>query len=162
MARMISLPVASPRAWAIAVWLCPPSRPSSSLAIGFAVEDGSPFDQLPNLVGGFADDHLDDFRVAQVRPGNERVGDVVFEAIVRGEHPGDATLGIAAIGFLEPILGDHQRRKLRVDRHRRPQAGDPSADDQHVDKVVRNPLGMERHQVARNYGFHAPIVLDPR
>ena len=113
------------------------------------VELRAPVDQLLDLLRRFADDHLDDLAVAQPRAGDQRVGDVVLEAVLGIEHAGDAALGVGAVGLLHRVLGDHQHREPRIDLHRRPQPGDAAADDQHVGEVVRNPLGMEGHEVAR-------------
>ena len=74
--------------------------------------------------------------------------DVVLEAIFRIDHAGDAALGVRAVGLLHRVLGDHEHREPRIDFHRGPQPGDAAADHQHVDEVVRNPLGMKRHQIA--------------
>ena len=98
----------------------------------------------------FADDHLDDFAVAQIRPGDERVVDVAGEVVVGIDHARDAALGIRAVRLLHRVLGDHEERQPRIDFHRSPQAGNAAADDQHVGKVMRNPLGMKRHQISRN------------
>ena len=80
--------------------------------------------------------------------GDQRVGDVVLEAVFGIDHAGDAALGIGAVGLLHRVLGDHEHREPRIDRHRRPQPGEAAADHQHVDEVVRNPLGMKRHEIA--------------
>src|SRR5690606_3310232 len=48
-----------------------------------------------------------------------------------------------------------QQRQPRVDFHRRPQAGNPTADNEHVDKMVRDPLGMKRHEIAWRRENHA-------
>ena len=77
---------------------------------GLFVEAGSPLDQLADARGRLADDHLDDFAIAQRAAGRERVGDVVLEAVLRVQHAGDAPLGIVAVGLLQAFLGDHQHR----------------------------------------------------
>ena len=92
-------------------WLCPPSRPRASCAVCL-VEVRAPVDQLVDPLGRFADDHLDDLRVAQPAAGGERVGDVVLEAVLGIEHAGDAPLGVVAVRLSQPVLGDHQHREL--------------------------------------------------
>ena len=133
------------------LWLCPPSRPEQQLALGL-VERGAPLDELADVPRRLADDHLDDLAIAQPGAGGERVGDVILEPVVGAQHAGDAALGVVAVGLLELVLGDDQRREPRIDRHRRPQPGDAAADDQHVDEVVRHPLGMKGDEVAGDVG----------
>ena len=148
-ARITSWPVASPSACTMRRWLCPPSRPSIS-----SPSSVSKF--VPHSISWrmcsrrFADDHLDDFAIAQIGAGDERVVDMAVEVVLRIEHAGDAALGVRAVRLLHRVLGDHQQRQPRIDLHRRPQAGNAAADDQHIGKVMRNPLGMKRHQVSRN------------
>ena len=64
---------------------------------GFQIEVRAPVDQLANALRGVADDHFDDLAIAQLAAGRERVGDVIFEAIFRIEHAGDAPLGVGAV-----------------------------------------------------------------
>ena len=96
MARMTSWPVASPRAWTMRRWLWPPSRvrarwPSSrSKCVPQRIE-------VVDRLRGVADDQLDDGAVAQAGAGGERVLDVVLEAILGGEHAGDAALGVGRV-----------------------------------------------------------------
>ena len=134
-------------------WLCPPSRPSisSPCSVSKFVPHSISWRMCSRRL---ADDHLDDFAVAQVRAGDERVLDVVVEVVLRIEHAGDAALGIRAVGLLHRVLGDHQQRQPRIDLHRGPQAGNSAADDQHVGEVMRNPLRMKRHQITRDVAGH--------
>ncbi len=76
----------------------------------------------------FVDHHFDHRGVAQVCASGEGIGDVIFEAIFRPDHPRDAALGVAAVRLLEPIFGDHQRRESRVDGHRGTYPSNPAAD----------------------------------
>ena len=64
------------------------------------IEVRAPVDQFANVLGRFADDHLDDVAIAQIAAGGERVGDVIFEAILGIEHAGDAALGVGAVRLL--------------------------------------------------------------
>ena len=97
---------------------------------------------------------LDDVPVAQRPAGDERVGDVVLEAVVGDEHAGDAALGVGAVGLVQPVLGDHQHRQPRTHAQRRAKARQAAADDQHVGEEMRHPLGMERNEVARRLEGH--------
>ena len=83
-------------------WLCPPSRPSSSSPFSL-VELRAPVDQLADVLGRLADDHLDDLAIAQPGAGDERVVDVVLEAVLGLEHAGDAALGVGAVGLLAVV-----------------------------------------------------------
>ena len=87
-------------------------------------------------------------RVAQRAAGDERVVNVLLEAVVRVHHAGDAALGIAAVRLLDRILRDHQHAQPRIDRIRRPQPRQPAADDQHIGEEVRQLAGVERDEVA--------------
>ena len=107
-----------------------------------------------------ADDPLDHRRVAQRAAGFERVGHVILEAVVGIEHAGDAALGPVAVRLLDALLGDDDDRQLRIDRHRRPQPGQPAADDQHVGEEVRHVLGMERNEVSRNGRGHGVLRVE--
>ena len=121
----------------------------------FAVEVCAPLDQLLDMPRRLADDHFHHVAVAQIGAGRERILDVVVERVLRVEHARDAALCIRAVGLLHRELGNHQERQPRVDFHRGPQAGNPAADNEHVDEVVRNPLGMKRHQISRHFAGHS-------
>ena len=79
-------------------WLWPPSRvrarwPSSrSNLVPQRIE-------VVDLARGLADDQLDDVAVAQAGAGDERVLDVVLEAVLRRQHAGDAALGVGAVAL---------------------------------------------------------------
>ena len=124
------------------------------------IERGAPFDELANVMGSFANDHLDDFGIAQAGTGDERVLNVVLEPIVGPEHSGDAALGVAAVGLLQAVLSDDERREPRVDGHGRAQAGDAAADDQHVDEVVGDALRVKGNKVSRSLEGH--LILSVR
>ena len=114
----------------------------------FLVELRAPVDQVVDLVGRFADHHLDDGAIAQAGAGGQRVLDVVLEAVLRRQHAGDAALGVVAVALLNVVLGDDQ--DVEVGRHfqGRAQARDAGADDQDVGEEVRRLLGAELNQVA--------------
>ena len=127
---------------------------------GFEIEMRAPADQLMDAVGRFADHHFDDRRIAKLAAGRERVGDVVFKAVFRVDNAGDASLGELAVRFLEVVLGDHEDRELRIDGDRRPQPGQPAADDQHVGERMRYPLGMERDEIAGSVGHRGSRIRE--
>ena len=150
---MISLPVASPSAWTMRSWLCPPSRPERQSAAD-VVELRAPVDQFADPQGGLAHHVLDHRRIAERAAGFERVGHVVLDAVVRLDHGGHPALSVVAIGLPNPLLGDDHDREPGIDGQRRPQTGQPAADHQHVGKEVRHALGMERDQVSRDGRGH--------
>ena len=153
MTRMISLPVASPSAWTMRSWLCPPSRPSASRP-PCVVELRAPVDQFADPQGGLAHHVLDHRRIAERAAGFERVGHVVLDAVVRVHDRGHSALSVVAIGLPNRLLGDDHDREPGIDGQRRPQTGQPAADHQHVGKEVRHALGMERDQVSRDRCGH--------
>ena len=157
-ARMISLPVASPKAWAMRSRPWPPSRPRASWP-----------STSSNLVPQ-ADQLADPLRAPR-RPRARRLRGSHSEPpavsvsatwssqrSVGPDGAGDAALGVAAVGLPQPVLGDQQDRQLRIDGQRRPQPGQSPADDQHVGEEVRHALGMERHEVSRRGGQHGSVA----
>ena len=138
----------------------PPSRPSANRPSRL-VELRAPLDQFRDARGRLAHDALDHLRIAQRTAGLERVGHVLLEAVVRIEHAGDASLGVAAVGLLDALLGDHDDREFRIDRQRRPQAGQPAADDEHVGEEMRDVLRMERNEISRNGHGHGAKTQEP-
>ena len=103
------------------------------------VELGAPADQLVDLLRRLADDHLDDLAVAQAGAGDERVLDVVLEAVLRRQHAGDAALGVGAVALLDAVLGDDEHVEVRRHLEGGPQPGDAAADDQDVGEPVDGP-----------------------
>ena len=145
--------------------MCDPVMAVTSLASEqefafFLVEDRAPLNELANVLGGLSDDHLHDFRIAQVGAGGQCVGDVVFKTIFRREHPCDSTLGVNAVRFIQPVFGDDQRGKPRVGSHRRPQSGDSTTKDQHVHEIMGYLFRMKRDQVTRDRDGHGNIVME--
>ncbi len=112
------------------------------------VEMGAVTDQLPDAIGRFADDHVDNLRVAEPFARSHRVGRVALEVVDRIEDPGNAPLRIGTVGLQQTILGDDDHIELGIDGQRRADAGDSAADDQHIGKKMRNPLGIEPDEIA--------------
>ncbi len=52
----------------------------------------------------------------------------------------------ALFDCFERLFRDDQNRKFRIDGIGGPQSGQPAADNQHVGKMMRHPLGMETRQ----------------
>ena len=151
-ARMISLPVASPRAWAMRSRPWPPSRPRARWSAGL-IELGAPGDQLGDALRGLADHTLDHFASHSEPPACKRVGDVVFAAVRRDPARRRCRPGRGRCWIRRIVLGDHQDRQPRIDGQGRPQSGQAAADDQHVGEEVRHLLGMEGNEVAgREHG----------
>ena len=63
----------------------------------FEIELDAKADKVVNLLRGFADDHLDNFGIAQPSPGNMRVVNVVLEAILGRQDSGDTALSVGAV-----------------------------------------------------------------
>ncbi|KAF1047537.1 MAG: hypothetical protein GAK38_01888 [Xylophilus sp.] len=74
-------------------------------------------------------------RVAQAGAGDQRVSHVGVEAVVLGQHGGDAALGPAAGAVGERPLGEHRHAVGGRELERGGQAGEPAADDEHVEIV---------------------------
>ena len=55
----------------------------------------------------------------------------------------------ALFGILQAVLGDDQDREPGVGGQGGAHPGQPAADDQQIGKIVRDPLGAERDEVAR-------------
>ena len=119
----------------------------------FLVEMRAPADQVIDLIGGFADDHLDDVGIAQAAAGVERVFDVVLEVVLGRHHAGDAALGPGAVAVLDAFFGDDEDIEIARGLECRAQPRDAGADDENIREKVRRPLGVELHEVAmRGHG----------
>ena len=123
------------------------------------VELRAPVDQFADALRPFANDPLDHRGIAQRAAGFERVGHMVLETVVRIEHAGDAPLGLVAVRLLRGLFGGDDDRQFRIDPQRRPQPGQPAADDQHVGEEMRHVLGMERNEVSRDRGGHGSFTV---
>ena len=66
-------------------------------------------------------------------------------------------MGVVAVRLLDRLLGDDHDRELGIDGQRRPQTGQPAADDQHVGEEVRHALGMERDEISRDGCGHGGL-----
>ncbi len=139
-----------------------PAFASQSQRAGLLIEQRSPFDQFVDAARRLANHHFDHGPVAQIAAGRQGIGDMVLEPILGIEHAGNASLGVVAIRLPQAAFADHQHRLVRRHRQRRPQARQAAADDQHVGKPMRNPLGVERHQVARNVFQHQHSAVELR
>jgi hypothetical protein len=83
---------------------------------------------------------------------------VVLKPVVGAQHARNAALGIAAVGFLQLVLGDDERGQARIDRHRGAKPRNSAADHQHVDKVMRDALRVKGDQVAGNVKGHITVA----
>ena len=128
-------------------WLCPPSSVSADLAV-VHVEMRPVFAQFADAIGHFAYDHIDDLRIAKSFAGGDRVGRVTAEVIQRIEDAGNSPLGVGAVGLQQPVFGNDDHFQPRGNGQCRANAGDPSADNQHVRKRVRDAFRIEPDQVA--------------
>jgi hypothetical protein len=113
-----------------------------------------PLHQLADPLRRLPHDHFHDLRVAQFAARRQRVGDMILEPVLRVHDPRDSALGVGAVRFVQPVLGDHQRRLRGVHGNRRPQPRQTAANDQHIGEEVRHLLGMKRNQIAGNWLGH--------
>ena len=91
------------------------------------IKPRAPGDQFGDPLGCLVNDRLDHVLVAEPSPGGQRVGHVIVEAILGVDDACDPALSPLARRTPQIVLGDHRHRKPRVDRERRPQAGQPAA-----------------------------------
>ena len=124
-----------------------PLQPQGDAAVDL-IEGGPPADELGDPPRGLAHDHLDDLRVAEPLAGREGVGDVVVEVILRVQHAGDPALRVGAVALADLVLGDDQHAQRLGRPQRRPQAGQPPADHQHVGDAMGEVAGVDGGQVA--------------
>ena len=80
--------------------------PAEVVAVVFAgIEVGPQGDQFPDPLRPLAHHQFDDVRVRQALPHGEGVLDVIFKPVIRTEHCGNATLGLAGGGLGQAPLG---------------------------------------------------------
>ena len=111
------------------------------------VETSSPVDQFSNSTRSLTDHHFDHLLVAERAARDQGVGNVLFEAILGVNYSGDAPLCKTAVRLLDRVLRDDERRQTRWYRNRRPQTGQPSSNDQHIGKAMRQALRFKRDQI---------------
>ena len=107
------------------------------------VETSSPFDQFSNSTRSLTDHHFDHLLVAERAARDQGVGNVLFEAILGVNYSGDAPLCKTAVRLLDRVLRDDERRQTRWYRNRRPQTGQPSSNDQHIGKAMRQGASVQ-------------------
>ena len=124
------------------------------------VEFRAPGDQFGDAAGRLTDDRIDDGFMAEPAAGGDRVGDVIIEAVFRVDHAGDAALRPLARRSLQVVFRDNRYGQPRIDGQRRPQAGQTTAQDEHVCKAVRHTLRAECGQISRalEHPAHSPAV----
>ena len=110
------------------------------LSVGL-VEPRADLDQLADPLGSLLDHHLDHSGVTESLTRSDRVGGVMRKVVQGIQHAGNPSLGLGAVGNLQQVLGDDDRRESRFQRQHGSQARDATADDQHIGEDVRNPLG---------------------
>ena len=115
----------------------------------FLIELRPPFDQLEHSPRSLLHNRAHDLPVAQHAAGNERVSDVIIEAVVAAQYGGNSSLGISAVRKLKFRLGHDQNREFRIDFQRGSQPGQAAPDDQHIRKEMRHLLRLERGQISR-------------
>ena len=158
---MTSLPVASPRAWTMRSWPWPPSRPRASRPSARSKLVPQPMSSS-NPLRGLADHPFDHLAVAQRSAGREGVRDVGFEAVARARARRRCRPGRRRCWTPQRVLGDDHHRQPGIGGQGRPHAGQPAADDQHVGKDVRHPLGVKRSKITRCGGGHEVQIVNRR
>src|SRR5205823_149535 len=101
----------------------------------FFIEMRAPANQGVDLLGGFAHHQLDHATITQASACNQGILDMVFEAVFRRQHAGDATLGIAAIALLDDILGEDEHLEVAGYLEGGPQTRDTGANDEDIREV---------------------------
>jgi len=96
------------------------------------VEVRPPADEVVDLAGRLAHDHLNHVSMAQAAAGRQRVLDVILEAVLRRHDPRDAALSIGAAALLHLVLGNDEHVERCRYLQSGPQAGDAGADHEHV------------------------------
>ena len=105
----------------------------AELTVFVAIERDPERDKLPDPLRALRRKYPHRCLVAEPRPGDERVVDVVFDAVI-GEHDSrDPALRVARVGVLQNVFGDDchaaaARRRVEGDG----QACDAAADDDHA------------------------------
>ena len=113
--------------------------PAQVVTVVFAgIEVGPQVDQFPDPVRPLAHHQFDDVRMGQALTHGEGVLDVIFEAVIRTEHRGDAPLGLAGGGFGQAPFGD--QIDLGEIRHLQgiTETRQPRADYQYVRDLLQN------------------------
>ena len=126
---------------------------------GVAIEVGAEREQLLDRGRALGDDALDHLAIAQAIADHQRVGDVLLERVVVGQHRGDAALGPVGVGVAGRALGDDGDPAVGGGVEREGQAGDAGAQDQIVGPRPRRTWGAPYPQGAvagrRGSGFCA-------
>ena len=143
-ARWISRPVTSSQCttrWRV----CAPSRPRSSSPPASRASRTPRSSRRWTCAGPSLHAQLDDLAIAQAVAGDQRVLDVLLEAVVGREHRGDAALGPVGVGVGRPLLRDHDDAAVLGGEEREVEPGDSRSDDEVV--------GLERlgHVSGRPY-----------
>ena len=71
----------------------------AELAIGFAIELGSPLEQLADLTWSLSNELGDRIDVPEAAGDLEGVGDVLFAGILVGHRRGNPALGLGGVGL---------------------------------------------------------------
>jgi hypothetical protein len=100
------------------------------------IEMSAPADQLVDSIRRFAHDHLDDLGIAESLASGEGIGDVVVEAVLRVQNPGDSSLSIVAVAFTDLVLGHDEGPELIGNAKRGTKTGNPASDDEYVSEMV--------------------------
>ena len=99
-------------------------------AVGVAVERDAEVDRARGCARALVDEHAHGLGVAEPRAGDERVADVVVDAVVVEHDAGDAALRVAGVGVLEHVLRHERDAAAVLDGVQRDgQSGDAAADD---------------------------------
>ena len=101
-------------------------------AVGLAIERGAPREQLDDVPGTFANEHIDSSGVAEAIARRNRVLRVQRGRIIGTEGRGNAPLCIAGVAFAWIGLRKNDDVARIRERQRGAQTGDSAADDEEV------------------------------
>ncbi len=104
---------------------------------GLGVEARAECGELANPVRAFGHEHLHCLDVAQPRAGGERVGEVQFGGVGRGQRGRDASLRVASRRKRQLALRQHNRRQpLPSGLERGRETGDAAPEHENVDHPI--------------------------
>ena len=116
------------------------------------VEVRAEANELLHPVRPFVHEHVDGFRVAQARAGEQRILVMEFGLVVVREDGGDASLRIASIAVEERLLRDHKNALRLAQLQRRIEPGDARADNDNVGLDLGQLVQVEFDHVTWNHG----------
>ena len=157
-ARWISRPVTSSQCttrWRV----CAPSRPRSSWPSASRARRTPMSSRRWTCARPVVDAQLDDLAVAQAIAGDQRVLDVLLEAVVGREHRGDAALRPVRVGVCGPLLRDDDDAAVLGGEQREVEARDSRTDDEVIGLERLGHVRLATIQLLRARREHGTISV---